>query len=156
MPPPVRKAMLTAHVSVSVGWLGAVVASLALAVAALVGDDPKAVHAAYLALDVLGWTVLVPLSVASLLTGLVQSLGTQWGLLRHYWVVFKLLINIVATVVLLLYTQTLAALAGRPVSGEVLGNPSPVVHAGAGLVLLLLAVILSIYKPRALTPYGHR
>jgi hypothetical protein len=47
------------------------------------------------------------LSLASLLTGLVCSLGSVWGLFRHYWVLFKLVINVVATSVLRLYMQTL-------------------------------------------------
>ncbi len=59
-----------------------------------------------------GWFVLVPFSVASLLTGLTQALGTPWGLFRHYWVLIKLLINVVATIILLLYMQTLDELAG--------------------------------------------
>lgn len=87
-----------------------------------------------------------------MLTGLVQSLGTSWGLARHYWVLAKLLINIVTTVVLLLYLPTFAAMAA--VAAEpgadlaAVRNPSPVIHAGAAMVLLLLAAALSVYKPR--------
>ncbi|GAB3836399.1 DUF2269 domain-containing protein [Dactylosporangium cerinum] len=160
MAPPLRKAMLTVHVAASVGWLGAVAASLALAVAALTSRDVQVVRAAYLAMDVLGRTVLVPISVASLLTGVVQSLGTVWGLARHYWVLFKLVINVVATTVLLLYTQTLgllADLAGDPSATLAqLRSPSPLVHAGAGLLLLIAATVLSVYKPRGITGYGAR
>ncbi len=160
MAPPVRKAMLTVHVTVSVGWLGAVAASLALAVAALTSRDVQVVRGAYLAMDVLGWAVLVPISVASLLTGVVQSLGTVWGLVRHYWVLFKLVINVVATTVLLLYTQTLgllADLADDPSSTLAqLRSPSPLVHAGAGLLLLVAATVLSVYKPRGVTGFGPR
>jgi hypothetical protein len=36
------------------------------------------------------WIVIVPLSLAALLTGVVQSLGTPWGLFRHRWIVAKL------------------------------------------------------------------
>jgi hypothetical protein len=103
-----RKFALTAHVTSSVGWLGAVVVSLALAVAGLTSRDPQVVRAAYLTLKVTGWAVLVPLSLGSLLTGLVQSLGTRWGLFRHYWILVKLLMNVLATIVLLLYMQTLS------------------------------------------------
>jgi hypothetical protein len=160
MAPSLRKAMLTVHVTASVGWLGAVAASLALAVAALGSDDVQVVRAAYVAMEVLGRAVLVPISVASLLTGLVQSLGTVWGLVRHYWVLFKLVINVIATVVLLLYTQTLALLADRagdPVlSLGQLRSPSPLVHAGAGLLLLVAATVLSVYKPRGVTGFGLR
>jgi hypothetical protein len=85
------------------------------------------------------------------------------GLFRHYWVLFKLVINLVATIVLLLYMQTLEHLgdvaAATTVSGTGLGglrDPSPVLHAAAALLLLLVATTLAIYKPRGLTRYGQR
>jgi hypothetical protein len=162
MAPRVRRAALVAHVGCSVGWLGAVVTSLVLAVAGLVSGDGPVVRAVYLVLAVIGWYALVPLCVASLLTGLVQALGTSWGLLRHYWVGAKLLMNLFATGVLLLYTQTLGSLAAMaraaPAAGDLdrLRDPSPVVHAAAAVVLLLVALVLSIYKPRGLTAYGQR
>ncbi|MBA3278123.1 MAG: hypothetical protein H0U22_05270, partial [Geodermatophilaceae bacterium] len=112
MRPGVRKFALTAHVTSSVGWLGAVAGSMAVAVAAVTSRDPQIVRGAYLTLELTGWYVLVPFAFASLLTGLVESLGTTWGLFRHYWVLFKLLMNLFATVVLLLYMQTLSYLAG--------------------------------------------
>jgi hypothetical protein len=163
MGPRLRKVALTAHVASSVGWLGAVTGFLALAVAGLTSQDAQTVRAAYLAMELTGWFVLVPLALASLLTGLVQSLGTKWGLFRHYWVLFKLLINLVATVVLLLYTQTLGSLADLAAetmssSGDLSGlrSPSPVLHSGVALLLLLVATTLAVYKPRGLTPYGRR
>ncbi len=61
--------------------------------AGLTSHDAQTVRAAYLMMDWGGWFVLIPFSLASLLTGIVQSLGTTWGLSRHYWVIFKLLIN---------------------------------------------------------------
>ena len=162
MGPCPRKIALTAHVSSSVGWLGAVASSLALAVAGLVSTDPATVRGAYLNLELLGWYVLVPFSVASLLTGLVSSLGTPWGLFRHYWVLAKLVINVFATVVLLLYMQSLSYLAGVAAetssSGDLgpLRSVSPTLHAGAALLLLVIATVLGIYKPRGLTRYGWR
>jgi len=161
--PSLRKFSLTAHVASSVGWLGSVVAFLALALIGLISEDANTVRGVYLVMEPAARIVLVPLGLASLLTGLVQSLGTKWGLFRHYWVVTKLLINLFATVVLLLYMQTLGYLAG--VAAEtassrddlsVLRSPSPVLHAGAALLLLLVATTLSVYKPRGLTAYGQR
>ncbi len=61
--------------------------------------------------------VLLPLALASLVTGLICSLGTAWGLFRHYWVLLKLLLNLVATVVLVLYTRSIeyaATVAAQP------------------------------------------
>jgi hypothetical protein len=161
--PRVRKLLLTAHITSSVGWLGAVAVFLALAVAGLTSEDAHVVDAAYLSMESVGRFVLVPLSVASLLTGLLQALTTKWGLFRHYWVLIKLVINVVATVVLLLYTQTLAHLAEvaagtTSVSGDLseLQTPSPALHAGAALLLLLVATTLSVYKPAGVTRYGWR
>ena len=163
MSPGLRKLALTAHVTASVGWLGAVAGFLALAVAGLTGQDAQTVRGAYLAMELTARFVIVPVSFASLLTGLVQSLGTEWGLFRHYWVIFKLLINIFANVVLLMYMPTLVYLAGvareTTASGGDLGglrDPSPVLHAGLALLLLLAATALGVYKPRGMTRYGWR
>ena len=160
MTPQLRNAALTAHITCSVAWLGAVLAFLAIAIVALTSDDAATVRGAYLVMEPAAWFALVPLAFASLLTGLIQSLGTVWGLFRHYWVVFKLAINIVANAVLLLYTQTLGGLAAsaREPTGDLdlLRTPSVLLHAVAALLLLLVATVLAVYKPRGLTPYGRR
>ncbi|UXY25308.1 hypothetical protein [Streptomyces sp. HUAS TT20] len=105
MPPALRRLALTAHVTSSVGWLGSVAAFLVLAVVGLTGEDAQRVRGAYLAMEVTGWYVIVPLAFAALLTGLVQSLGTTWGLFRHYWVLAKLALTALATLLLLLHMR---------------------------------------------------
>ncbi len=70
MKPRLRKLGVTAHVTFSVGWLGADAGFLALAIAGLISQDAQMVRAAYLAMDVIGWFVIVPFSFAALLTGL--------------------------------------------------------------------------------------
>src|SRR6266511_2518941 len=94
MSPWTRKLGLVAHVGASVGWLGSIAASLALAVLGLAAADPATVRAVYLVLEPVGWSTLVPLSLASLVTGLIQALGSSWGLVRHYWVLTKLAMNL--------------------------------------------------------------
>lgn len=159
--PMLRKFALTAHVTSSVGWLGAVAGFLALAIAGLTRQDAQMARAAYLAMELTGWFVIVPLSLASLLTGLVQSLGTEWGLFRHYWVVVKLLITIFATVLLLVHMQVSSRMAGAAaatvLSGTALRNLKVqlMTDAIAALLVLLVATTLSIYKPRGLTGYGR-
>ncbi|NNU85417.1 DUF2269 domain-containing protein [Geobacillus sp. BMUD] len=158
-----RKFALTAHVTSSVGWLGAVVGFLAIVVAALTSKDAQTVRAAFIAMELTGWFAIVPLALASLLTGLVMSLGTPWGVFRHYWVLFKLLLTILATIVLLLNMQTVSFLAGVAAeTGSVdLGGlrgalRGELLHAGGGLLVLLVTTILSVYKPRGMTRYGWR
>jgi hypothetical protein len=160
MTPGLRRLALTAHVASSVGWLGAVAAFLALGVVGLTSEDAEVVRGAYLVMEPAAWFVLVPLAFASLLTGLGQSLGTTWGLFRHYWVLFKLLINVFATIVLLIYMETFGFMAGVAADpsadlGE-LRSASPVLHAIFALLLLVVATTLAVYKPRGMTPYGQR
>ena len=160
MSPRLRTFALTAHVTTTVGWLGAVAVFLALAAVGLTSDDAATVRGAYLVMEPTAWSVLVPLAVASLATGIMQSLGTTWGLFRHYWVVLKLLITVLATIVLLAYMQTFRAMAGvaadPSVDLDVVRNPSPGLHAGLALMVLLVATILAVYKPRGMTRYGRR
>lgn len=162
MTPRLRKLALTAHVTLSVGWLGAVAGFLALAVAGLTSHDAQTVRAAYLAMELITWYAIVPLSLASLFTGLVSSLGTRWGLFRHYWVLVKFLLTVFATIVLLVQTKRIGHMAGAAAetilsSGDLRGpRISLVVHAAGGLVVLLAATALGVYKPRGMTRYGRR
>jgi hypothetical protein len=160
LPTRLRKLALTAHVTASVGWLGAVTAFLGLAIVGMTGHDAETVRGAYLVMEPAAWFVLVPLAIASLLTGVVQAVSTAWGLFRHYWVVFKLCITVVSTVVLIVYMETFALLADTAAdeSADIsaVRNPSPLLHAAAAVALLLAATVLAIYKPRGVTPYGRR
>lgn len=122
--------------------------------------SPGTVRGAYLVMEPAARFVLIPLAVASLLTGIVQSIGTTWGLFRHYWVLFKLLITLFATIILLIYMDTfshMAAIAADPTADlDAVRNGSPALHAVLALVVLLVATVLAVYKPRGLTPYGWR
>jgi hypothetical protein len=159
MKPGVRKLALSVHLTFSVGWIGAVVAYLALGVSAVTGDDAQTVRAAWIAMEVTGWFVIVPLALASLITGLVMALGTKWGLLRYYWVLISFALTVFSTVVLLLHMPSVSATtdvaqetdrAGLEALGGDLGHPS------IGLVLLLVVQVLNMYKPPGLTRYGWR
>lgn len=160
MPPRLRQLVLTTHIALSVGWLGAVVVFLALAVVGLTSQDGGTVRGAYLAMEPAAWFTLVPLALGSLLTGIVQSLGSTWGLFRHYWVLYKLLIAMFATLILLMYMGTfrsMASVAADPGADlDVVRNPSPALHATLALLALVVATVLAVYKPRGMTPYGRR
>jgi hypothetical protein len=125
MRPGLRKSVLTAHITFSVGWLGAVAAFLALSVGGLISPDAGLVRGSYLAMKLTAWFVIVPFAFASLITGIVQSLGTTWGLFRHYWVLAKMFLTVFATIVLLLkvigYVARVAATTA--LSSADLGRP---------------------------------
>ncbi len=161
MPPRLRKFALAAHVASSVGWIGAVAGYIALDVTAATSQDAQTLRAAYLAMELIAWYVIVPLALASLLTGLVMSLATKWGLFRHYWVLISLLLTIIATVVLLVETQTISYFADIAADPATSGDDlralgSTLVHSVGGTVVLLVILVLNVYKPRGMTRYGWR
>jgi hypothetical protein len=162
MSPRTRDLMLTLHVLTSIGWFGAVAVFLVLAIAGLASDQPRVVTASYLAASMATGYVIVPLCFASLASGILQSVATRWGLFRHYWVIIKLVLTLLATAFLLLHTRPIGELAERA-AGTVL---PPAAHRGmrvqlvfdasAGLVVLIVATVLGVYKPRGMTRYGRR
>jgi hypothetical protein len=168
MSPWLRKFLLAAHLAFSVGWIGALVAYLALSVAAMTGQDAQTVGAAWIAMDLTGWYAIVPLALASLLTGLVLALGTKWGLFRHYWVLFSFVLTVLVAVVLLLHMPDVSALAdvareaGRGSLDELDKHvyarldDGDLLHPGLGLVVLLVIQVLNVYKPQGMTRYGQR
>jgi hypothetical protein len=161
MSPGLRNLTLAVHLTCSVGWLGAVVAYLALDLTVAASQDPQLVRAAWIAMGLVTSSAILPLAIASLLTGLVMGLGTKWGLFRHWWVLISLLLTVFATLVLLSETGLIgrmASLAANPTTSEddLLALPPTLLHSVGGLVVLLVVQVLNVYKPQGLTPYGWR
>ena len=165
MPPHLRKFALSFHLTVSVGWIGAVLAYLALGLTAASTEDAQTLRAAWVGMDVTGWYVIVPLAITSVVTGLVMSLGTRWGLFRHYWVLYSFVMTLVAAVVLVLHMPGVSELANvvregmtRTEGEHLLGQlrRGDLLHPVLGLVVLLTVQVLNIYKPTGMTRYGRR
>jgi hypothetical protein len=162
MSPRVRDLALTAHVLASIGWFGAVVVFLVLAVTGLASHDTRVVTASYIAMELTGRWVIVPFCFAALVTGIVQSLATRWGLFRHYWVLIKLVLTIVVTALLLLHTQPMREMADLATTRTLLPDDHRgmrlqlVFDAGAALAVLVVVTVLAVYKPRGMTRYGRR
>jgi hypothetical protein len=141
----------------SVGWLGAVLAYLALDITAVTSRDVQTVRAAYVAMDLTIWYAIVPLALGSVLIGVVNALGTPWGLFRHYWVLLKFLLTILATIVLLQEAQVVSGLADAALSiPDPRQLPGTLLHSVGGLIVLLVIAVLAIFKPRGMTRYGWR
>ncbi|MGI5469834.1 DUF2269 domain-containing protein [Streptomyces sp. CA-132043] len=181
---PARRATLVVHVVVSVAWLGLTLGLLALGIAAAAaaaedgasgstgttsgagasstaGTSSAAVdlaRAAYRSMKVFVDWLIVPLALLTLVTGLVLSLGTPWGLARHRWVVTKfwLTLGAVAATVFALRTQVnsaaAAVTAGRPVPPEVDLVAAPAV----ALTLYVFLTAVSVLKPWGPTARGRR
>lgn len=153
----IRKLVLSLHVVTSVGLIGAVGSFFLLSLLGLISANEATVRSTYVAMDPIARLIIVPLAISALLVGIIQSLTTPWGLFRHYWVIFKLAITILVILVLLMQLGPIAALARYATENSF--DPvalyrqrlSAALHAGIGLTVLLVPVVLSIFKPRAAT-----
>lgn len=156
--PTARRVLLIVHISVSVGWMGAAAAYVALNVPVLTGADEQTVRAAYLMMPTVADYALVPLAVATVVTGIALALGTKWGLLQHYWVAVSLGVTLFATAILVLHlpaVDELAAVAADP-DGDVAALGGDLFHSVGGLVVLSVPLVLNVVKPRGLTRRGWR
>jgi hypothetical protein len=157
-----RKFALFTHVTSSVGLLGSIAAFLALAAAGVIRQDAQTLRAAYPAMELIARFVIVPLAFASLLTGLIQSLGTPWGLFKHYWILMKLLLTVFATIVLLVQMELISYTARLAVETTLsraelrAAGIQLAVHAAGGLLVLFVPAVLSVYKPPGMTRYARR
>jgi hypothetical protein len=161
MPPRVRRFALAAHITLSVGWIGAVAAYIPFDIAAATSRDAQTLRAAYLAMDVIAVYVILPLALGTLVTGLLMSLGTRWGLFRHWWVLISLVLTVLATLLLLGQLGPIrhfAAVAADPATSvdELRALGGTLVHSIGGTVVLLVILTLNVYKPPGMTRYGWR
>ena len=163
--PPLYKLLLTAHIIVSVGWLGVVFAKLVLGLAAMTTNAPDVAAGLYVSMDVVN-VAFPPLAIGTIVTGVLLSLGTKWGLLQHYWVVTKLAltVGVIATAVQLggrLVRQSIAAPTESAADAYlILGiAPAPtllIALSVAHLLMLGIATVISVYKPWGKTWFARR
>jgi hypothetical protein len=159
MNPKVSKLMLTTHITFSVGWIGTIAAFLALAIVGLVGND-QIIRACYISMEVVAWFVIVPFCLASLITGLIQALATQWGLFKHWWILVKLILTVIATLILMLHMQPISYLADvatqQVIARDELRNLRIRIIADAAAAILVLIAIttVSVYKPWGKIQFG--
>lgn len=155
----VSKLMLTTHITFSVGWLGTVTAFLALSIVGLVAND-QTVRACYIGMEIIAWFVIVPFCFASLLTGLIQALGTHWGLFKHWWILVKLVLTVIATLILILHMQPISYLAHVATqkisaSDELKSLRVRIIADAAAAILVLVAITtVSVYKPWGRIQFG--
>jgi hypothetical protein len=161
-----RKLLLTLHIVLSVSWLGVEATQVVLGLSAVSSTDPERVKATYLVMAFVGTTIVPPVALGSLATGLLQGLGTPWGLLRHYWVTVKLVINVTLILVghevfrhwLNRQAEVVRANPVATLTATDIGSVRLRLLAGltTALVLLTTAAVLSVYKPWGRTPRGRR
>lgn len=144
------RVFLTLHVLSSVGWFGLAAAVGFCAVRAATVSTPAESATVFRLMAVIPW-MTVPVGLVALGSGVVLGLGTKWGVLRHWWVVIKIVIALAVLV-----TDPLLIARGAH-QAAVTGDAPQWLYGPtvAHIVLLCVATVLSIFKPRGLTPRGR-
>lgn len=159
LPPRARKIALTIHVAVSVGWLGSSYTMLVLGMSGLLATDPDFRIASYEIMHLFDRAVNIPLGFSMLLSGLVSSLWTTWGLVRHRWVLTKLMISTVVLIItpILSVPRVLDIIDQLRAGTETPGLAIEIIAISIGTVVALTAVTaVSIFKPWGRTRWGRR
>jgi hypothetical protein len=157
-----RKFLVFIHITTSVAWLGAVIAYLCIAVVGLRNSDDKRMVGSLQNMVLIGDDVLIPLSIGAFASGVVVSLTGPWGIVRHWWITITLLLAAVSVLILEKHMTTVTFIDKAASSGSLSlkalshmrGELSK--HPAGGLIILLIASALSVYKPPGLTPYGKK
>lgn len=155
---PARRAHLVVHVLASAGWLGLTVGLLALGITANTTGAPVVVEASVRDMKLFADWLLLPVAFLTLLSGLVLSLGTPWGLARYRWVWTKFWLTLAtatATVFALrpevnAAADTVAAGSPLPDGGDLLTGPI------VSLTAYVFMTVISVLKPWGLTRRGWR
>ncbi|TML88092.1 MAG: hypothetical protein E6G06_16750 [Actinobacteria bacterium] len=146
-----RNVALTAHILSAAGWFGVAVLVAAAAFTAGSTHDSAFAHALYHAIGDSIW-VSVPMGLIALATGVLLGVGTKWGLLRHWWVVAKLGINLAVVATDLIVVRAVAESALASGAGSRPLYDGPIAHC----VVLGIATVLSVFKPGGRTPFARR
>ncbi|MFE7646012.1 DUF2269 domain-containing protein [Streptomyces phaeoluteigriseus] len=155
---PVRRASLVVHVAASASWLGLTLGLLALGTAATTTGSAATVEASVRAMKLFADWLLLPLAALTLLSGLVLSLGTAWGLARHRWVYTKFWLTLAtATATVLALRPGVNAAVTAVAAGETLPDAGDVLFGPVvSLSAYLFMTVVSILKPWGLTRRGRR
>lgn len=155
---PARRATLVVHVIAAAGWLGLTLGLLALAFAAITTDSASVIEAAARSMKLFADWLVLPLALLTLLSGLLLSLGTPWGLAKHRWVYTKFWLTLATTAASAFalrpgINDTVATVsAGAPVTDPTDLIAGPIVSLSAYLFM----TVLSVLKPWGLTRRGRK
>lgn len=151
-----KRWLLSAHLLCTVVWLGAALSSLIFNLTALFTNDAHLLNAAYVFADILDKALLRGGAIGALITGLLLSILTQWGLFRFYWIIVKEIMSVLCIIVGVIISGwnddaiSLTALQGL----QTLHNPlyltdRTLMFLGIFFQLISLSgvIVISVFKP---------
>ncbi|MFJ7293223.1 DUF2269 domain-containing protein [Streptomyces collinus] len=154
---PARRAALVVHVTASAGWLGLTLGLLALGITAATDGSAGTVEASVRAMKLFADWLLLPVAFLTLLSGLLLSLGTTWGLARYRWVYTKFWLTLATTTATVFALRpgvnsavtAVAAGGSLPDAGDVLFGPV------VSLSAYVFMTVISVLKPWGKTRRGR-
>ncbi len=156
-----RRALVTLHVALSVGWLGASIVMLTLAIAARVSQPAGPARSAYWAMRLLAEALLIPLSLSVLLIGVLVAATSPWGLLRYRWVLVKLIATCAAVLLSLLALPAMTHIAYQDATQHELAAMQDagarlIIASSVSVAVYLSLTAISVFKPWGRTIRGRR
>jgi hypothetical protein len=160
-----RKGVMVLHAVSGISWMGVDIAILILLLTARTSDDVTVVVSGFNAIRMIVPIAVPPLSLSILITGVILGLGSSWGLIRYWWVLVKLCLSLIMTVLVfvslvpgvnqiaLLDITTVSADTVRASLGDI---PTQLMYPPmVSFLMLATATVLSIYKPWRRTPWAR-
>ena len=148
-----RRVVLICHIASAGSWLGIDVAMAVLIGTAKFTGDLQVRASSLRVLEIVTVWPLLVCGLICLGTGVLLGLGSRWGLVKYWWVLTKLVLNLLLTTLVVVALQFEVAEQARRASLVLNGRLvpldlsnliyPPVVSPAA----LLIATILSVVKP---------
>jgi hypothetical protein len=149
-----RKVTLVAHIAAGGGWLGMEIVLGVLVVTALSSGSDRDTAAISIAIAAFANWPLVVVGAITFATGMLLAIGSKFGLVRYWWVLAKIVVNLMlVTLVIVLLSPGVAEL-GSTAREYLEGAGAPVVLTPQILfppivasTAMLFAMTLGMFKP---------
>jgi hypothetical protein len=160
-----RQALVAFHAVTSAAWLGVAVMFVALSGLALSAANVRDAQTIYETMAFFDQTMLPMATMAATTSGFALGVTTQWGIVRHWWVLIKVVLSFAVLGIAFgfLHDALERAAAEAADLAAVGGAVADVTSSGQvvlggfmlALVSLVGAMLLSLYKPRGMTPWAR-
>lgn len=148
-----RQTTLIVHLVSAGAWIGVDVIVAVLVTVGWFGADVQTRSLAYQALAAFVVWPMLTSGLVCLATGVLLGLGTKWGLIKYWWVLVKLVLNLVLCTLILVALRPGMADVARYGRDLLTGNPDPDAVSqlffppAVSLTALTFATLLGVAKP---------
>lgn len=153
-----KKSLLVAiHVISVASWIGGTLGMLLLGVYLQNAANGEQLYYTLANMEIIDENLLKYPALLSLITGIMLSIWTQWGLVKHYWVTIKFILTILTIMIGILFLNKWTASIGEMVKDigfATLQNQdfqttwwSIIITGTFNLLCLVFMVFITYYKP---------